>query len=175
MEKLRFRQIHLDFHTSEHISGVGAKFDKRQWQKKLQEGNVNSITCFSLCHHGWSYHPTKTGKMHPHLNYNLLRSQIDACKEIDVNVPVYLSAGFNELAWREHPEWHEFDGDGKGGNPFICKFRKMCFNSPYLDYLCKLVEEATEMFPEANGYLWILSCKDTVIANGALKICLNQG
>ena len=48
MEKLRFRQIHLDFHTSEHIPGVGLKFDKQQWQDKLLEARVNSIKRTSL-------------------------------------------------------------------------------------------------------------------------------
>ena len=30
MQELRFRQIHLDFHTSPHIPGIGEKFDKKQ-------------------------------------------------------------------------------------------------------------------------------------------------
>ena len=159
MEKLRFRQVHLDFHTSEHISGIGAKFDKKQWQDKLREARVNSITCFSLCHHGWSYHPTKVGRMHPHLNFNLLRAQMDACKEIDINVPVYLSAGLNSVAWHEHPEWYEVDATGKSGSPLRAEFRKLCFNSPYLDYLCELIGEATEMFPEADGIFLDIVCQ----------------
>ena len=61
MKDLRFRQIHLDFHTSPYISGVGEKFDKKVWQERLLEAKVDSITCFSLCHHGMSYHPTKVG------------------------------------------------------------------------------------------------------------------
>ena len=31
MKDLRFRQIHLDFHTSPYINGVGEKFDKKVW------------------------------------------------------------------------------------------------------------------------------------------------
>ena len=27
MTKLRFRQVHLDFHTSEQIAGIGSQFD----------------------------------------------------------------------------------------------------------------------------------------------------
>ncbi len=56
------------------------QFDEKQWQDALKLGHVNSITCFSKCHHGWSYHPTKVGKMHPHLSFDLLRAQIDAAK-----------------------------------------------------------------------------------------------
>ena len=34
--ELPFRQIHLDFHTSEHIPGVGSKFSKENWQQALK-------------------------------------------------------------------------------------------------------------------------------------------
>ena len=113
MKDLRFRQIHLDFHTSPYISGVGEKFDKKVWQERLLEANVDSITCFSLCHHGMSYHPTKVGKMHPSLKFDLLRAQMDACKEIGVKVQIYLSAGLNEYAAVTHPEWREVTVDGQ--------------------------------------------------------------
>ncbi len=151
MYKLRFRQVHLDFHTSECIGNIGKAFDKNEWQQKLLDACVDSITCFSLCHHGWSYHPTEVGKTHPHLDYNLLRSQLDASKEVGINVPVYLSAGLNVLAWKQHPEWQQVNAEGMGVGPFNAGYSKLCFNSPYLDYLCSLISEAARMFPEADG------------------------
>ena len=87
MYKLRFRQVHLDFHTSEKIQNIGAKFDKKQFQNALQAGHVKSITCFAKCHHGWSYHATKVGRRHPQLDFDLLAAQYETAKEIDVNVP----------------------------------------------------------------------------------------
>ena len=155
MEKLRFRQVHLDFHTSPDISGIGVKFDKKCWQETLKQAHVDSITCFSCCHHGWSYHPTRVGKMHPHLDFNLLRAQMDACKEVDINVPIYLTAGVNNQVAEAHPEWREISSTGNyaGWNtsPLQPGFKKLCFNTPYLDYLCDLISEATAMFPEADG------------------------
>ena len=109
---MRFRQVHLDFHTTPDIEGSGEKFDKKHWQETLQKARVNSITCFSSCHHGWSYHPTEVGKMHPHLKFNLLREQIDACHEIGIKVPVYLTGGVNGVAYDEHPEWQVVFPDG---------------------------------------------------------------
>jgi len=162
MYNLRFRQVHLDFHTSPDIPDIGALFDKKQWQEQLKIAHVDSITCFSCCHHGWSYHPTQVGKMHPHLNFNLLRKQMDACHEIDVNVPVYLSAGLSTLVADMHPEWREIGIEGYGSSfypgPFHPGFSKLCFNSPYLDHLCRLIEEAVRMFPDGNGiFLDIIS------------------
>lgn len=153
--KLRFRQVHLDFHTSPHIPDVGSKFDKAQWQEALKAGHVDSITCFSKCHHGWSYHPTEVGKIHPHLEFDLLRAQMEASKEIGVNVPIYLSAGVDDMIWREHPEWREISIEGAymgWGAPMNQPgFAMMCFNTPYLDFLCNQIREAVRMFPDANG------------------------
>ncbi|OHB57819.1 MAG: hypothetical protein A2Y12_17335 [Planctomycetes bacterium GWF2_42_9] len=164
MYKLRFRQVHLDFHTSPAIDKIGIEFKKEQWQEALKLGYVDSITCFSKCHHGWSYHPTKIGKQHPHLKFDLLRSQFDAAKEIGVNVPVYLSAGMDNVASEEHPEWRGVDEHGAysvgfptahcdPNNPDEMKagFHKMCFNTPYVEYLCRQIEEAVKLFPQADG------------------------
>ena len=56
MEELRFRQIHMDFHTSPLISGVGEEFKAKEFAQTLKEAYVNSVTCFAKCHHGmiWS-------------------------------------------------------------------------------------------------------------------------
>ncbi len=155
MHHLRFRQIHLDFHTSPHIPGIGEKFEKKQWQETLRKAHVNSITCFSSCHHGWSYHPTEVGKMHPGLSFNLLRAQIDASHEINVNVPIYLTGGVNNVAAEAHPEWREVNKDGMltswVSSPLKPGFKKLCFNTPYLDYLCRMIEESARMFPDADG------------------------
>lgn len=69
---MRFRQVHLDFHTSEAIEGIGSRFSKQQFQEMLQLGHVDSITVFAKCHHGWAYHPSTANEMHPHLSFDLL-------------------------------------------------------------------------------------------------------
>jgi hypothetical protein len=159
---LRYRQIHLDFHTSPHIPGIGSKFDKKAWQETLQSAAVDSITLFSKCHHGWSYHPTQVGKIHPHLDFDLLRAQYEATKEAGINAPVYLSAGVDNLASHEHPEWREVDKDGTytgwARRSLDAGFHSMDFHSPYLDYLCEQICEAVKLFPDCDGiFLDIIS------------------
>lgn len=95
MNKLASRQVHLDFHTSEFISGVGAKFDAAQFQGALRAGYVNSITIFAKCHHSWSYYPTKAGRMHPTLDFDLTGAMMKAAHEIGVKAPVYLTVGWS--------------------------------------------------------------------------------
>ena len=160
---MRFRQVHLDFHTSPDIDGIGEKFNKEEWQKTLKEARVNSITCFSSCHHGWSYHPTNVGKMHPHLKFNLLREQIDACHEIGIKVPVYLTGGVNGVAYDMHPEWQVVFPDGSSipKTPFTASFSLLCLNSPYMDYLCEQLKETVRLFPDADGiFIDIIAQRD---------------
>src|ERR1017187_7641598 len=108
----RTRQVHLDFHTSELIPGVGEKFDKQQFQKALRTGHVNHINIFSKCHHSWSYYPTKIGNMHPNLKIDLLGAQISACHEIGVFCPIYYTVGWSAHDAEIHPEWCVRDKDG---------------------------------------------------------------
>lgn len=146
---MNFRQVHLDFHTSEKISDIGEKFDKIQFQEALKKGHVGSITLFSKCHHGWAYHHTEANEMHPGLKFDLLQAQIEAAHEIGVKTPVYLSAGFDEKMALRHPEWlvrnrdestiwaKSFDEPG---------YHKFCMSSPYLKYLTDQIEEVCKNY-----------------------------
>ena len=77
--KLRFRQIHLDFHTSERIAGIGSRFDADAFADTLARAHVDSVTCFGRCHHGWLYYDTDqfAERRHPNLTSNLLKEQIE--------------------------------------------------------------------------------------------------
>ncbi len=156
---IRKRQVHLDFHTSGTMP-VGKKFSKEQFQAALKAGHVNSITVFSKCHHGWSYHPTEKNKIHPELTFDLLGAQLEACKEIDVNAPVYISAGFDEKDWEIHPEWRFKGSDDKAE----CEeyenethFHLLCFNTEYLDVLCSQIEEVMIKYNPCGIFLDIVS------------------
>lgn len=152
MHTLRFRQVHLDFHTSGLIPDIGSKFDKKEFQSVLREAHVNSVTCFSKCHHGWSYHDTAVGRRHPNMKGELLAMQIEACREMGVRVPIYISAGFDELALSKHPEWRVIDRNGIGTPPFHAGWRgTLRWNSPYLDYLCRQIEEVVTRWRDADG------------------------
>lgn len=158
---MRKRQVHLDFHTSEAIP-VGKLFSKEQFRNALKTGHVNSITVFSKCHHGWSYHPTEANEIHPQLDFDLLGAQLEVCKELGVNAPVYISAGFDEKDYRKHPEWR-----------FVClpteeeqlshengvHFHLLCFNTEYLDVLCKQIEEVMVKYNPCGIFLDIVSPK----------------
>jgi hypothetical protein len=154
MDQLPFRQVHLDFHTSEAIPGIGSAWDKGHFQQMLQLGHVDSLTVFSKCHHGWSYHPTRVplSAMHPGLSFDLLGAMIEAAHEIGVKTPVYLSAGFDERLVRTHSHWMCRVPDGHPWNNAWLRagYNELCLRSPYLDYLIAQTEEVTRNY-DADG------------------------
>ena len=178
-DSLRFRQIHLDFHTSPHIPEIGEKFNKKQYQEGLKRGHVDSITTFAMCHHGWHYHETKIGEMHPHLKFDLLRAQYEACREIDVNVPIYLTAGVNDRVIDLHPEWREVDIDGSfiGWSKGVLQpgFKKVCFNTPYLDLLCEMIIETAQLFPDCHGIFLDIINQNACCCKWCMKSMVEQG
>ena len=171
---MNFRQVHLDFHTSEKIPGIGSRFDKKQFQEALKRGHVNSITLFSKCHHGWAYHPSTANETHPGLAFDLLGAQIEAAHEIGVKTPVYLSAGLDEKLARRHPEWliRGREDTIKWEKP---SYHEFCMNTPYLDYLIRQIEEVVGNYDCDGIFLDIVGvrkcfcqyCVRTLLEEGA--------
>lgn len=177
---LRFRQVHLDFHTSGEIPGIGERFDKKEWQSTLKAAHVNSITLFAKCHHGWHYNNTEVGHRHPHLDYDLLRAQFDACKEIDVNAPIYISAGFDDALAAEHPEWDSIPVDLKTMKPVAqsnldAGFHKICFNSTYVEHLCEEIKEVIRQFPNCDGIFLDIICQWPCACQNCVDIMKKKG
>ncbi len=148
MLPLAFRQVHLDFHTSELIPGIGARFEPERFADTLAAAHVNSITCFSKCHHGMIYHDTRFEARHPHLAVDLLHLQIEACHARGIRVPIYISVGLDEFMARRHPEWIELQPDGKRrGEPLKAGWKKLCLNTAYVEYVSAQTQEVLSRFP----------------------------
>jgi hypothetical protein len=150
--KLRFRQVHLDFHTSEQIAGIGSRFDADKFADTLQRAHVDSVTCFGRCHHGWLYYDTDQfpERRHPQLTTNLLKEQIEACHARDIRVPIYLTVQWDEYTAENNPDWLQIDPDGRvsGTAPYEAGFyRRLLVNSPYFDFLKAHVKDLFELLP----------------------------
>lgn len=149
-KSLRFRHVHLDFHNSQHIGELGIEFRKHEFQEVLGTANIDSINLFARCHHGYSYHPTNVGVMHPGLEFDLLGEQVSACREMDVSVVLYVSVGWDEHWACSHPE--HVVVPPKGTDPFHVGYHRIGFHDRYLDYLCGYVTEVVQQY-EPDG-LW---------------------
>lgn len=159
------RQVHLDFHTSPDIPGIGSNFSKENFQAALKAGNLDSITVFAKCHHGMCYYPTEVGIMHPNLDFDLTGAMIEAAHEIGVRAPIYITAGFSDVEAMQHPEWIVVDKNGKysvseaydltaGHNQpkDLCAWHNLCLNDgSYCQHIYKTTEEICKRYKDIDG------------------------
>ena len=165
MYQERTRQIHLDFHTSEDLPGIGSEFTKAQFQEALKTGHVNLINVFGKCHHSWSYYPTTIGAPHPHLHGDLLGQQIDACHEIGVKAPVYYTVGWSANDAEAHPDWLVRDRDGGFVAPHwpadvtpetakpTFQWKELCVTGEYHELIATQTEEICRLY-EVDGFFF---------------------
>lgn len=165
MRRLPSRQVHLDFHTSEFMEGVGKNFNKKQFQAALKEGHVNSITIFGKCHHGYHYYPTEVGTIHPGMDpqQDLAGEMMEACHEIGVYAPLYLTLGWSVLDTKEHPEWiarkkdgsyfaQNYDYNAADTDPKPeCSWVHLCSAGGYRQYLYDMTREACDRYEHLDG------------------------
>ncbi|MFL5758585.1 MAG: beta-galactosidase trimerization domain-containing protein [Thermomicrobiales bacterium] len=164
------RWVHLDFHTNGEIRDVGKDFDKTQFAATVKAAHIDAMTVFSRCHHGYSYHPTNVGTMHPGLDFDLLGAQIEALHSIGVRAPIYITVGWDELAADQHPEWLQIDNEDR-----IChvrphdlsSWRFLDLASPYVDYVYALTEEVLDRYDPVDGIFFDIILQQTD-ANGSI-------
>ncbi len=169
-EPMPFRQVHLDFHTSELIPGVGDSFDPEQFASILAGAHVNSVTCFARCHHGYLYYDTKLfpERRHRHLKRNLLKEQIEACHKRGIRVPIYSTIQWDQYTANEHPEWLMRDEKGEvvGQRPGAAGFyRRLCMNTPYVEFLKRHLTELFDVVPVDGLFLDIVHEVECVCAS----------
>ena len=162
MKELETRQIHLDFHTSPVIEGIGSEFDKDEFGDTLVKNGVNSINLFAKCHHGMYYYPTKVGTVHPHLEKDLFGLQMEACRERNIRAVAYTCVVWNEDWADRHPEWLQINYEGlQGGRPPFdasrTNWRNICTNHPgNFKYIQDEVKEIYDMYKPDGFWLDII-------------------
>jgi hypothetical protein len=167
-DHIPYRQIHLDFHTSPLIDGIGERFNKEEFVTTLKKAHVNSINLFTKCHHGMFYYPTEVGTMHPHLKFDLFGAQMEACRENGIRAIAYSCVGWNEDWADRHPEWMVVDYNGLLGHhkPFDNSYygwRCLCYNHPdYHELLKKEYQEICDRYHPDGFWIDIIQAKDCV-------------
>ncbi len=159
--------IHLDFHTSPDIGGIGEKFDKKEFTETLRAAKVDLVTVFAKCHHGYTYYPSKVSTMHPGLKFNLLKEEIEAIHDAGAKAPIYITMGWSKKDADEHPEWHHIDfhkktpiymGSLPSDNPDEpirdCSWTTLCPLGPYSEHLEAITHEVCRNFDVSDGVFY---------------------
>ena len=173
MNNLSYRQIHLDFHTSPLISDVGIKFNADEFVKTLKEAHVSSINLFAKCHHGMCYYPTKIGRMHPALKFDLLGEMLNACRRENIRAPVYFAVGWEEVS-AENANWLEVSRGGILGNikPFedrYYKWKKLCLNKDgYKQLILSQTREIMDLY-NVDGFWYDIVFQENCVCRDCLQ------
>ena len=159
--------VHLDFHTSPYIDGIGARFNKKKFTETIRKSKIDLMTVFAKCHHGYTYYPSKVGTMHPGLNFNLLKEEIEAIHDAGAKAPIYITMGWSKKDADEHPEWHHIDFHKRtpvymGSAPSTdlekpigdCSWTTLCPIGPYLDHLEAITHEVCQNFDVSDGIFY---------------------
>ncbi len=144
------RNVHIDFHTPAWAK-IGEKFNAQEFADTIAGANCSSAVVFGKCHHGFAYYPTKAGKQHPQLDFDLLGAQAKALHERGIFCFAYFSANVDAYQNAQHPEWRQVH---EGGRANEGNFSAVCFNSPYREQVfIPQLEEVVQNYP-VDG-LWI--------------------
>jgi len=166
MNNFPLRQVHLDFHTSASIPIVGNEFSPSEFAETLKKSDVNSVTCFARCHHGWLYYDSKVFPelVHPELtDKNILAKQIDACHKNGIRVPIYTTVQWDGRVSSAHPEFCVVTPEGSldSYEPHIPGFYGyLCVNTPYRDFLKAHLKEILLTLPVDGIFLDIVQERD---------------
>ena len=152
------RSIHLDFHTSPDIPGVGAGFDADAFARTFVDAHVDSVTVFAKCHHGHLYYRTDRPERHPSLpaGLDLLGQQIEALHAARVRAPIYMSVQCDEYAANVHQDWVALSpslGQVRfpHGGALEAAWQVLDMSSPYQEYLADQLREVLDRFAPVDG------------------------
>ncbi len=155
---LPFRQIHLDFHTSEWIDEVGVNFNADAFARTLKTANVNAINVFAKCHHGFAYYDTTIAHRHPSLRFDLFGQMLRALRSQGIETSYYYSLAWDVRVARLHPDWRQRDRDGApiGGDDESLAWPALCLNSPYMSDVIKENLEIVQNYDVDGAWFDIL-------------------
>ncbi len=155
-----FRQVHLDFHTPGFVT-VGDRFDAEAFGATLAAAQIDGVTAFAHCHHGYSYCDTTIGTRHPGLDFDLFGRMAEELARREIQLLAYFSLNVNEVLSARHPEWHALDAQGKSVNSQILQdgtelfWTWLCPNrGPWArDFLFAHIVEVIDRYPLAGVFV----------------------
>src|SRR5215467_12388603 len=114
-----WRKVHIEYHTSRHMPRLAERFNADEFGDRLLAAHVNGATVFAKDMYGYCYFPSKQGRMHPNLSFDLLGAQVKALRKRKIWVLAYFMLTWNPELAERHPEWlvvHR-PGDKSGPKP----------------------------------------------------------
>ncbi|MDD5597861.1 MAG: beta-galactosidase trimerization domain-containing protein [Victivallaceae bacterium] len=150
--------LFYDFHTMPACPDVGLNFDADKLVKHALACKADYLVFPARCNLGMAYYKTKTGIIHPALNYDLLGKLAEACKG-KVIFFAYINVGISHEEALLHRDWCVLTPDGYTYRPdrLDSFFRTMCYNSGYREHLLEMIREIVVNYPVRGLFLDCMS------------------
>ena len=162
-----FRRNLVDMHIEDWDPKFLSEFSPEEYYKNLKRANIRSAMIYLHSHVGYSYYPTRTGKMHSSFKgrEDSIRRLIDMCRANGIDVIGYYSLIFNTFEEDRHPEWKIVDrNDGSSERERGSRYGHCCPNNPeYRAYIEEQIKEISEYFTVDGMFydmtFWPGSCR----------------
>jgi hypothetical protein len=116
-----WRKVHIEYHTSRHMPRLAEHFNADEFGDRLLAAHVNGATVFAKDMYGFSYFPSKHGRMHPNLSFDLLGAQVSALRKRKISVLAYYMLTWNPDLAERHPEWLVVHQPGDKSRPKVAE------------------------------------------------------
>src|SRR5262245_20365903 len=100
-----WRKVHIEYHTSRHMGKLAQRFNADEFGDQLVAAHINGATVFAKDMYGYSYFPSKHGRMHPNLSFDLMGAQVAALRKRKIWALAYFMLTWNPELAERHPDW----------------------------------------------------------------------
>ena len=109
-----YRRNLVDMHIEDWDASFLSRLDPRRYVELLRTARVQSAMVYANSHVGYCYWPTSSGRMHRGIaGRDMLGEILQHCHSAGIDVVVYYSVIFNNLAYDREPEWRLLDSSGE--------------------------------------------------------------
>ena len=145
-----FRRNLVDMHIEDWDDRFLSQFDADQYYANLKRANIRSAMIYFHSHIGYSYYPTRVGKMHRAFvgKEDSIRRLTELCRAGGIDVIGYYSLVFNTFEEDRHPEWRIIDAqDESSERQRGSRYGHCCPNNKeYRNYIEAQIKEIAEYF-----------------------------
>ena len=146
-----FRRNLVDMHIEDWDERFLSEFSPEDYVENLKHAKIKSAMLYFHSHVGYSYYPTKSGKMHGGFagKEDAMRRLVELCHQNGMDVIGYYSLIFNTYEEDRHPEWRIMDGeeDDSSKRQRGSRYGHCCPNNPaYREYIKTQIGEIADYF-----------------------------
>lgn len=145
-----FRRNLVDMHIEDWDERFLSEFSPEDYVENLKKARIRSAMLYFHSHVGYSYYPTKSGKMHRGLigREDAMRRLVELCHANGIDVIGYYSLIYNTFEEDRHPDWAIVDGeDDSSKRQRGSRYGRCCPNNPqYREYVKTQIKEIADYF-----------------------------